>query len=129
MKLYFILISFIVFNCVNVFSQKQIEYFLYDSSYIYSDSFITNEAPVCLNYSEVLAKLEWPYKVDAEGYVFATCLIDTSGNIETVTELKGVQVFFDEVNRVIYMLKFSPGKINKNPVKYYGVVPFRFRIK
>jgi hypothetical protein len=102
---------------------------LHDSSYIYTDSFITNEAPVCLNYSEVFAKLEWPNQVDADGYVYATCLIDTSGIIETIAELKGVKVFFDEVKRIIYMLKFSPGKINNKPVKYYGVVPFRFTIK
>jgi hypothetical protein len=129
MKLYYIPICFIFCNCISILSQKQIEYYLCDSSYIYADSFKTNEAPVCLNFAEVLAKLEWPYQVDAEGYVYATCLIDSSGNIEKVTELKGVKVFFDEVNRVIYMLKFSPGKINKKPVKYYGVVPFRFIIK
>lgn len=129
MKIYFIPIYFILFICVNVFSQKQIEYFLHDSSYKNTDSLKTIEAPVCLNFAEVLAKLEWPYQVDAEGYVYATCLIDSSGNIEKVTELKGVKVFFDEVNRVIYMLKFNPGKINKKPVKYYGVVPFRFTIK
>ncbi len=129
MKIYFIPICFILIICVNVFSQKQIEYFLHDSTYIYAETFETNEAPVCLNYSEVFAKLEWPNQVCADGYVYATCLIDTSGIIETVTELKGVWVFFDEVKRVIYMLKFSPGTINNKPVKYYGVVPFRFTIK
>lgn len=116
-------------NCVCILSQKQIEYSLHDSSYIYADSFKTNEAPVCLNYAEVQSMLEWPYQVNANGYVYATCLIDTSGNIEALTDLRGVEIFFNEVKRVIYMLKFKPGKINNKPVKYYGVVPFRFIIK
>ncbi len=129
MKLYYIPICFIFCNCVCILSQKQIEYYLYDSSYIYVDSNKTIEAPVCLNFAEVQNKLEWPYQVDANGYVYATCLIDTSGNIEALTDLKGVEIFFNEVKRVIYMLKFKTGKINNKPVKYYGVVPFRFIIK
>jgi len=51
------------------------------------------------------------------------------GNVEALTDIKGVEVFFDDVKRVIYMLKFMPGKINNKPVKYYGIVPFRFIIK
>jgi len=129
MKYCIIIISLLLVYSTNVFAQKEIQYHLYDSSYVFADTSRISEAPVYLNYAEVQSKLEWPYQVDAVGYVYAACLIDTCGNIDSLTELKGVEVFFDEVKRVIYMLKFTPGKINSKPIKYYGIVPFRFIIR
>ncbi|MBN8583986.1 MAG: energy transducer TonB [Ignavibacteria bacterium] len=129
MKYFIIISSLLLADSVNIFAQKEIQYLLYDSANIGYDTVITKEPPVCINYSEVQGKLEWPYRADAEGYVYATCMIDTLGNVEALTDIKGVEVFFNEVKRVIYMLKFSPGKINNQPVKYYGVVPFKFILK
>lgn len=129
MKYCIIIISLLFAASANIFAQKEIQYLLYDSANIGYDTVITKEPPVCVNYSEVFSRLEWPYQVCADGYVYATCMIDTLGNVEALTVIKGVEVFFNEVKRVIYMLKFSPGKINNQPVKYYGVVPFRFTIK
>jgi len=129
MKYCIIIISLLLADSANIFAQKEIQYLLYDSASIEFDTVLTKEPPVCINYSEVYSKLEWNYQIDAVGYVYATCIIDTMGNVEALTDIKGVEVFFDDVKRVIYMLKFMPGKINNKPVKYYGIVPFRFIIK
>ena len=129
MKYCIITISLLLSVSANAFAQKEIQYLLYDSANIKFDTVLIKEPPVCVNYSEVQGRLEWPYHADAEGYVYASCMIDTLGNVETLTDIKGVDVFFNEVKRVIYMLKFKPGKINNKPVKYYGIVPFKFIIK
>lgn len=129
MKYFIIIFSLLLADSVNLFAQKEIQYLLYDSANIKFDTVLTKEPPVCVNYSEVFSRLEWPYQVDASGYVYATCMIDTLGNVEALTDIKGVEIFFDEVKRVTYMLKFMPGKINDIPVKYYGIVPFRFTIR
>lgn len=129
MKYFIIIFSLLLADSANLFAQKEIQYLLYDSASIKFDTVLTKEPPVCVNYSEVYSRLEWPYQADAEGYVYASCMIDTLGNVEALTDIKGVEVFFNEVKRVIYLLKFSPGKINNKSVKYYGIVPFRFTIK
>ncbi len=129
MKYYIIIISLLLADSANLFAQKDIQYLLYNSANIKFDTVLIKEPPVCVNYSEVKGRLEWPYQADAEGCAYPNCIIDTLGNIEALTDIKGVEVFFNEVKRVIYMLKFKPGKINNKPVKYYGIVPFRFIIK
>lgn len=129
MKYFIIIIFLLLAGSANVFAQKEIQYLMYDSVNINFDTVIIKQPPVCVNYSEVFSRLEWPYQVCASGYVYANCIIDTLGNVEALTDIKGVEIFFNEVKRVIYMLKFMPGKINNKPVKYYGIVPFRFIIK
>jgi len=129
MKYILISIFLIIIFSQNVFTQKSIEYSLYDSVNILQDTVISKEVPECINYIEVFNKIEWPNQVDEWGYVYAACLIDTNGNVESLLELKGVEIFYEAVKKVIYLLKFKPGKINDKPVKYYGIVPFRFTIK
>ncbi|HMQ79446.1 MAG TPA: energy transducer TonB [Ignavibacteria bacterium] len=128
MKYILISIFLIIIFSQNVFTQKSIEYSLYDSVNILQDTVISKEVPECINYIEVFNKIEWPNQVDGWGYVYAACLIDTNGNVESLLELKGVEIFYEAVKKVIYLLKFKPGKINNHSVKYTGIVPFKFII-
>ena len=76
--------------------------------------------------------VQWPKgtgRVDAEGRVFVSFTVDTTGQVRDVRILKGLHPLLDaEALRVVQALpSFTPGRQNGKPVNVSLVVPITFR--
>lgn len=88
-----------------------------------------NEPPMCINYSEVMKMIEYPWEgYEAEGKVIARLLVGLNGGVTDVAEIKGPQVFYKEVKRVCMLLKFKAAHDKGKPVNCLVTVPFTFKL-
>jgi len=97
----------------------------------YADTVWSEIAPELLNFAEVRKMIIYPEEAifdETEGKVLVKCLVDKDGSIEKTGNISGPPVFYDEIRRVAMYLKFTPGLVNKYPVKVWVTVPFNFKI-
>ena len=117
---YIILVIFL-FAAFNVYSQ--------DTASIGKQ----NINPRALNLREITKMIEYPDSArenDIEGRVVIMLLVDEKGNVISDKGFKqGHPVFYNEIRRCAYKLKFSPAKMNGVITKCYINIPFEFTLK
>ncbi|HEU4507699.1 MAG TPA: energy transducer TonB [Pyrinomonadaceae bacterium] len=65
-------------------------------------------------------------QIRLKGSVSVQVLIDESGNVISAKALSGHQVFIKEAESAARRARFSPTKINDQPVKVQGVITYNF---
>lgn len=98
----------------------------------YSDTVWSEIVPELLNFADVRKMIIYPEAAiedETEGRVVIKCLIGHEGNVEKTGTITGPPIFYDEIRRVAMFLKFTPGMVNRYPVKVWVSVPFNFEIK
>ena len=98
------------------------------------DSFIeVDQEPRPLNLDSVTRKVRFPNelkKKKIQGKVFIKILIDKDGKvIQHVVKKSPHPLFVEEVERVIYHLRFSPAIDKGKIVMYWVSIPFNFTLK
>jgi TonB family protein len=88
------------------------------------------EAPRPLNLATVVNMIQYPDSArlnGIEGRVTVKILVDSLGNVESMNNLTGHEVFHPEIKRVAMFLKFLPAKIDGIPSRCWITVPFNFK--
>ncbi|MDX2246317.1 MAG: TonB family protein [Bacteroidia bacterium] len=91
-----------------------------------------NEEPSPLNLNEIRKAIGYPQEAisqNIEGTVILRVLIDKEGNYRKHAVVKEVHpLLVAAVEPVISQLKFSPAKVDANPVMYWMNIPFPFKL-
>lgn len=89
--------------------------------------------PKVTNLNTIINKITYPetaVKESIQGQVVAKVLVNENGVVEEISrqDFKGKEVFFDEVEKVIWSLEFEPAMENGSPVKSWVEIPFNFKL-
>ena len=89
--------------------------------------------PKVTNLNSIILKISYPedaVKESIQGKVIAKVLVNENGVVEDVSrrDFKGQEVFFDEVEKVVWSLEFEPALENDVPVKSWVEIPFNFKL-
>ncbi|RPI13961.1 MAG: energy transducer TonB [Ignavibacteriae bacterium] len=91
----------------------------------------TDISPECINLELVRARIMYPAiarESGIEGRVIVNLLIDTTGRVVSIETIKGPDVFYDEIQKNVVDLKFTPGYIKGKSVRCLVTVPFKFEL-
>jgi hypothetical protein len=101
-----------------------------DVSLYTQDTLIIEEKLVPLNYTEVMKTLQWPKEnPDYEGKVYIKLLIGANGEVEKLGDIKGPDIFYEEVRKAAGKFIFTPVQVNGRNVRVVINFSFTFRLK
>ena len=63
------------------------------------------------------------------GTVFVKVLVNTAGNVDSLSIVKGPTVFRESSLHAASSVRFNPAKINDRPVPCWVIIPFRFELQ
>lgn len=86
-----------------------------------------------LNMDEIKGKMRYPKKckrMNLQGKVFVRLLVGTDGKVaEHFVRRAPHDLMIQEVERVLYELRFSPAELNGKPVATWVTIPFEFILR
>ncbi|MBX7047504.1 MAG: energy transducer TonB [Ignavibacteria bacterium] len=126
MELKIFLFTLIFLVSAKGFCQDEIEYKLESGK-----DCNTCISPKALNLIEIKKEILYPdsaKKNKIEGEVKVRLAIDKYGAVQKIIEMNGLHIFYEEVKKACYKLKFSPLYQDNRPIDCYVNVPFKFTI-